>query len=191
MDLKQKLVDLAIEASGDPEISVAGDFEPKGMMWKSAAGAAAGSLVGGAATGGNSWAQSIGAVGGMTVGSLSAGASMHLPPVVVVAASPTKLFVMATNKGQQIFMAKNFEVLSVLDREQVVVTLKRRKTVRTVVIEDEVTGEQFKLEGIKFGFHHINDLLAEIDQEEHDTATAESEARIAAAEANPDPASKR
>ncbi len=182
MDLKQKLVDLSIAASGDPEISVAGDFEPKGMMWKSAAGAAAGSLVGGAATGGNSWAQGIGAVGGMTVGSLSAGASTHLPPVVVVAASPTKLYVMATNKGQQILMAKNFEVLSVLDREQVVVTLKRRKTVRTVVIEDEVTGEQFKLEGIKFGFHHINDLLAEIDQDEHDTAVAESEARIAAAE---------
>jgi hypothetical protein len=79
-------------------------------------------------------------------------------------------------------------VLTVLDREQIVVTLKRRKMVRTAVIEDKVTGEQFKLEGIQFGFHHMNDLLNEIDQAEHDAAVAESVARIEAAEAGSAPA---
>lgn len=41
-DLKQKLIDLAREATGDSAITVAGDFQPKGLTWKMAAGAAAG-----------------------------------------------------------------------------------------------------------------------------------------------------
>ena len=40
-DLKQKLIDLAREAADDPEITVAGDFQPKGFTWKVAAGTAA------------------------------------------------------------------------------------------------------------------------------------------------------
>ena len=183
MGLKQKLVDLAIDATGDLEIQVAGDFEPKGMMWKRATATAVGSLAGGAVTDGNSWGQAAGAAGGFAIGTLASGASTHLPPTVVLAASPTKLYVLATKMGQGYLLAKHLDVLSVLDREQIVVTLKRRKMVRTAVIEDEVTGEQFKLEGIKLGFHHMNDLLNEIDQAEHDAAVAESEARIAAAEA--------
>ena len=39
MASKQKLLDMAIEATGDGEITVAGDFQPKGMTWKRAAGA--------------------------------------------------------------------------------------------------------------------------------------------------------
>ena len=46
MDLKQKLIDLAREATGDDDIVVAGDFQPKGMTWKVAAGAVAGSVLG-------------------------------------------------------------------------------------------------------------------------------------------------
>ena len=46
MDLKQKLIDLAREATGDNEIVVAGDFQPKGMTWKVAAGAGAGAVLG-------------------------------------------------------------------------------------------------------------------------------------------------
>ncbi len=42
MDLKKKLLDLAREATDDPQIMVAGDFQPKGLTWKIAAGAAAG-----------------------------------------------------------------------------------------------------------------------------------------------------
>ena len=48
MDLKQELIDLAREATGDNEITVAGDFQPKGLTWKRAAAAGAGSLVGSA-----------------------------------------------------------------------------------------------------------------------------------------------
>ena len=79
MASKEKLIRMAVEATGDEEIIVAGDFEPKGMMWKRSAGAAAGSLAGGAVSGGNSWAQAAGATGGLALGSLASGASTHLP----------------------------------------------------------------------------------------------------------------
>ncbi|MGI9642764.1 MAG: hypothetical protein ACR2N9_08270 [Acidimicrobiia bacterium] len=175
-----KLVRMAKEATGDDEILVAGDFEPKGMMWKQAAGAAAGSLAGGAVSGGNSWAQGAGAAGGMAIGSLAAGASTHLPPVVVLAVTPTKLYILTTPVGRAILFARNLELLSILDRDKLTVTLKKRMATRTAVIEDESTGETIQLEGVKLGFHHMNDLLNEIDQEEHEAAEAESEARIAA-----------
>ena len=74
MDLKQQMVDMAREATGDEKIFVAGDFQPKGMVWKRAAGAAAGSLIGGAAPGGSSWGRAAGAAGGVAVGSLAADA---------------------------------------------------------------------------------------------------------------------
>jgi hypothetical protein len=46
MDLKQKLINLSHEATGDHSITVAGDFQPKGMTWKVVAGAATGSVLG-------------------------------------------------------------------------------------------------------------------------------------------------
>jgi len=46
MDPKQKLIDLAREATGDTDIAVAGDFQPKGTTWKVAAGAGAGAVLG-------------------------------------------------------------------------------------------------------------------------------------------------
>ena len=179
----EKLIRMSKEATGDDEIFVAGDFEPKGMMWKRAAGAAVGSMAGGAVSDGNSWAQAAGAAGGIAVGSLAAGASTHMPPVVILAATPSKLYVLATPVGRGHVFARNLEPLAALDRNNLTVTLKKRMATRTAVIEDESTGETFALEGVKFGFHHMNDLLNEIDQEEHDEAEAESDARIAAGEA--------
>ncbi|MGI9586461.1 MAG: hypothetical protein ACR2N7_12815 [Acidimicrobiia bacterium] len=179
----EKLVRMSVEATGDDEIFVAGDFEPKGMMWKQMAGAAVGSAVGGAVTDGNSWAQAAGASGGIALGSLAAGASTHLPPVVILAATPTKLYVLATPVGRGHIFARNLEALSVFERDNLTITLKKRMATRTAVIEDESTGETIKLEGVKIGFHHMNDLLNAIDQEEHDAAEAESAARIAAGEA--------
>lgn len=182
MASKQKLIDMSIEATGDNDILVAGDFQPKGMTWKRAAGAAAGSLAGGAVSGGDSWAKAAGAAGGLAVGTL-ASAGKGIPPVVVLAASPTKLYILATGMGQATLMARHLETLHVMNRDDLVVTLKKRATVRTAIIEDEATGERFELEGVKFGFHHMNDLLNELDDAEHAEAEAETEARIAEGEA--------
>jgi hypothetical protein len=56
------------------------------MTWKVAAGAAAGSVLGDAA--GGDTAQAVGAVAGYTAGRYAA-TSGELPPVIVLAASPT------------------------------------------------------------------------------------------------------
>jgi len=164
MDLKQKMVDMAREATGDQEIFVAGDFQPKGMLWKRAAGAAAGSLVGGAVSDGNSWAQAAGAAGGLAVGTLAAGKGKA--PVIVLAATPTKLYVLATSMGQGILLAGHLEVLNVMDRNSLSVTIKKRVSTRTAIIEDESTGGKIELEGLKLGFHHMNDLLNVLDEQE-------------------------
>jgi len=173
------MIDMAIEATGDAEIFVAGDFQPKGMMWKQAAGAAAGSLIGGAVGDGNSWASAAGAAGGMAVGSLAAGKGK--PPVIVLAATPTKLYVLATKMGQQVFlMAKHLDVLNVMERENLTVTIKKRAATRTVVIEDESNEGKIELEGLKLGFHHMNDLLNVLD--EHEEIEAETRALLEAAD---------
>jgi hypothetical protein len=179
MDLKQKMVDMAREATGDDTILVAGDFQPKGMVWKQAAGAAAGSLIGGAATGGDSWGRAAGTAGGVAVGSLAAGKGK--PPVIVLAATPTKLYVLATSMGQGLLLAKHLEVLNVMDRANLSVTIKQRVTTRTAVIEDESNGGKIELEGLKLGFHHMNDLLNLLD--EHDEIEADTRALLEAAEA--------
>lgn len=158
MDLKQKTIDLAKEATGDDQIIVAGDFQPKGMTWKRAAGAAAGSLAGSAVSGGNTWAQTAGAVGGMAAGTL-ASATKGVPPVAVLAASPTKLYLLATTHGQGMLLAKELELLDTIDRTNMTLTIKNRVSTRTIVITDDTTGHEYGLEGMKLGFHHMNDLL--------------------------------
>jgi hypothetical protein len=116
------------------------------------------------------------------VGTL-ASSGKGVPPFVVLAASPTKLYVLAAAVGQGLLLGRHLEVLHVLNRDDLTVTLKKRAAVRTAIIEDEATGERFELEGIKFGFHHMNDLLNELDEAEHAEAMAGTEARLAAAEA--------
>ena len=182
MDLQQKMVDMAREATGDEEIFVAGDFQPKGMVWKRAAGAAAGSLIGGAATDGNTWGNAAGAAGGLAVGSLAAGKGK--PPVIVLAATPTKLYVLATSFGQGMLLAKHLEVLNVMDRASLSVTIKKRVTTRTAVIEDESNGGKIELEGLKLGFHHMNDLLNVLDEDE--AIEADTRALLEAAEPGAD-----
>jgi len=180
MSSMKKMVAMAVEATGDESIFVAGDFQPKGMTWKRMAGAAAGSAVGGAATDGNSFGQAAGATGGLALGTLaSAGTNPDLPPFVVLAASPDKLYVLTHKRGLGEFLSRHLELLHVLDREDLIVTLKKRATVRTAIIEDEATGYQLKLEGVKLGFHHMNDLLNDLDDEEHAEAVAQSDALLA------------
>jgi hypothetical protein len=181
VDLKKKLVDLAREATGDDEILVAGDFEPKGMLWKRSAGTAAGSLVGGAVSDGNTWAQVAGAAGGYAAGTL-AGESKGVPPVVVLAATPSKLYVLADPSARGILLAKNLAVLHVVDRNKMTVTLKNRIQTRTVIIEDEQTGDRFELEGMKLGLHHMNDLLNLLDEQDAAEGEAESLSRLPADE---------
>ena len=179
MSSLEKMVAMAVEATGDESIFVAGDFQPKGMTWKRAAGTATGSVLGGAAGAGNTIARTAGAVGGFAAGTLAtAGTNPDLPPFVVLAASPDKLYVLTHKRGKGEFLARHLELLHVMDREDLVVTLKKRAMVRTAIIEDEATGYELRLEGVKFGFHHMNEILNDLGDEEHAEAVALSEALL-------------
>ena len=175
MDLKQKLIDLAREATGDPEITVAGDFQPKGLTWKMAAGAAAGSVIGDAV--GDDLGQVIGTGAGGAAG-YYAGTSGDLPPVVVLAASPSKLYVMTSNNAKGIILAKHLVPLETFDRDNLSVEMHQKVTVRTAVIKDEATGKELKVEGKRILFHHMNDMLDALA--EHDADDAEHETAVAA-----------
>jgi hypothetical protein len=171
-DLKQKLIDLSREATGDPDITVAGDFQPKGLTWKRAAGAAAGAVAGDAI--GGDVAQGIGAAAGYAAGTY-AGSSGELPPVVVLAASPSKLYLMTSNNAKGIILAKHLVLVDTIDRDNISVEMHQKATVRTAVITDESTGHEYKLEGKRILFHHMNDMLDalaadDVDDAEHDTA---------------------
>ena len=172
MDLKQKLIDLAREATGDNEIVVAGDFQPKGMTWKVAAGAGAGAVLGDAV--GGDMAQAAGTAVGTGVGYYAA-TSGELPPVIVLAASPTKLYLMTSNNAKGIILAKHLILIDTLDRESLSVELHQKATTRTAVITDSSTGHEYKVEGKRILFHHMNamlDALAADDETdaEHETA---------------------
>jgi hypothetical protein len=172
MDLEQKLIDLAREATGDQAITVAGDFQPKGMTWKVAAGAAAGSVLGDAV--GGDVGQSIGTMGGVAAGRYAA-TSGELPPVIVLAASPDKLCLMTSNNAKGIILAKHLLLIDTLDRADLSVEMHQKATVRTAVITDESTGHEYKIEGKRILFHHMNDMLdalAASDSEDHEHETA-------------------
>lgn len=167
MDLKQKLIDLSREATGDDSITVAGDFQPKGMTWKVVAGAAAGSALGDAV--GGDVGQSIGAMAGYTAGSYAA-TSGELPPVIIVAASPAKLYLMTSNNAKGIILAKHLVLIDTLDRSNLSVELHQKATVRTAVITDSSSGHEYKIEGKRILFHHMNDMLDALAADVHDDA---------------------
>jgi hypothetical protein len=184
MDLKQKLIDMAREATGDPEIQVAGDFQPKGMTWKVAAGAAAGSVLGSSVDAGG-----LGAAGGAIAGRYAA-SSGSLPPVIVMAASPERLYLMTTNNAKGIILAKGLVLLDTIDRANVSVELKQKVTVRTVVITDESTGHEYAMEGKRIIFHHMNDvlnLLAGVDEDEDEDEDELATAEVPGVEGAPAP----
>lgn len=174
MDLRQKLIDLSREATGDASITVAGDFQPKGMTWKVAAGAVAGSVLGEAA--GGDIGQAVGAAGGAVTGKYAA-TSGELPPVIVVAASPTKLYLLTSNNAKGIILAKHLVLLDTLDRANLSVEMSQKVTTRTAVITDTSTGHEYKIEGKRILFHHMNAMLDALaaddaDDAEHETAVA-------------------
>jgi len=175
MDLKQKLIDLAREATGDNEIVVAGDFQPKGMTWKVAAGAGAGAVLGDAV--GGDMAQAAGTAVGTGVGYYAA-TSGELPPVIVLAASPTKLYLMTSNNAKGIILARHLILIDTLERENLQVEMHQLVTTRTAVITDTSTGHEYKIEGKRILFHHMNDMLDALASDDH--ADAEHETAVVA-----------
>ena len=142
MDLKQNLIDLAREATGDSDIAVAGDFTAEGpdveeRGWcgcrfsdrrrcgrRRGAGDRAGA---GAAT----------------------GSRPALP----------RLCLMTLDNAKGIILAKHLVVTDTLDRERLDVEMQQKMTVRTAVVTDTSTGNEYEIEGKRILFHHMSDML--------------------------------
>ena len=105
---------------------------------------------------------------------------------MVLAASPSKLYVMTSNNAKGIILAKHLVLLDTLDREHLGVEMHQKLSVRTAVIKDEATGKELKLEGKRILFHHMNDMLdalagVDAEDEEHETAVVIEEDTAATA----------
>jgi hypothetical protein len=180
MDLRKKLLDMAREATGDRDIQAVGDFQPQGMTWKVGTGAAAGAVLGDAVGDFGD----IGTVGGAIAGRTAA-TSGQLPPVIVAAATPDKLYLMTTNNAKGIILAKGLIMIDTLDRENLTVQLKQRVTTRTVVITDESTGHEYKMEGKRIIFHQMNEVLDLLGGVGHDVPDDEEPEELVETAARP------
>jgi hypothetical protein len=95
----------------------------------------------------------------------------------VLAASPDKLYLMTSNNAKGIIVAKHLVLIDTLDRENLSVEMHQKMTVRTAVITDNSTANEYKIEGKRILFHHMNDMLDALavhdaDDAEHETAVA-------------------
>jgi len=84
--------------------------------------------------------------------------------VIVLAASPTKLHLMTSNNARGIILAGHLILIDTLDRENLQVEMHQRVTTRTAVITDSSTGHEYKIEGNRILFHHMNDVLDALAQ---------------------------
>ena len=92
--------------------------------------------------------QALGAGAGYAGGTF-AGTLGDLPPVVVLAASPSKLYLMTSSNDKGIILAKHLTLLDTINRDDIRVEMHQKATVRTAVITDEsgVSGATFSVSG--------------------------------------------
>ena len=177
MSKEAKLIAAAIEATGDETISDVAEFHPKGTAAATGAGAAAGSLAGGAATDSN-WGTAIGTGGGAAAGRAMLGIGKDLPPRICVAVSPTEVYLL----GMKAY-GYHVEPLAKIHRDKLGVEVHQRMTVRTVVLEDLETDHRFPLEAPRLNLYHAKAMVEllmmsdghheeEIEEEEPQSADA-------------------
>ena len=162
----------AIEATGDATISDVAEFQPKGTAAATGAGAAAGSLAGGAVTDSN-WGTAIGTTGGAAAGKALLGIGKDLPPRVCVAISPDEVYLL----GMKAY-GYHVEPIAKIHRDKLGVEVHQRMTVRTVVLEDLDTGHKFPLEAPRLNVYHAKAMvqLLMMNEEHHEEELEDEEA---------------
>lgn len=158
MSFEGKLLDAAIEATGDESIIDVAEFQPKGTAGTMVAGAMAGSAVGGAA-GGDGWGELIGRGVGSGVGMVAAdygvAAARDLPTRITVAISPTEVYLL----GMPQIGHHPLEPLAKIHRDKLGIEVHQRVSVRTVVLEDLETGATFPVETPRLSFYHSKAMV--------------------------------
>ena len=87
---------------------------------------------------------------------------------------------MTSNNAKGIILAKHLVLIDTLDRENLEIEMHQKMTVRTAVITDTSTGNEYKIEGKRILFHHMNDMLDALASSNGDDDDAEHETAVAA-----------
>lgn len=161
MSNEERLVDLARQATGDGSIDVAGDFEPRGLMWKRSTG----SFVGSSLSDANPLTDQAGDLAGRATADAAVGATGDLPLVVVVAVGRDEVHLLTTPGGERSSSARSLVALDALARATLAVEVHPRVNVRSVVLTDSGSGHRYELEGFRMGPHHVAAVLAELTGE--------------------------
>ncbi len=61
-------------------------------------------------------------------------------------------------------LGKSLVLLDTMNIDDISIETKQKVTVRTLVIKDDKTGHEYKLEGRRLTLHHMNDLIDALDK---------------------------
>jgi hypothetical protein len=149
----------------DDEVLDVAVVMPRGSTFAGIVGATAGVAAGGD----NSAAWGV--VGGM-IGSRVNAASKGSYPSLVLALSPTRLYVLGRQKTGLVGGWKNLHPVAHIQRENLEVTKHRRGTVQVIGLTDTTTGTTLEVEAQNVGGLGLKDLLGDV--EAHDDPAEES-----------------
>jgi hypothetical protein len=140
----------------DDEVLDVAVVMPRGSTFAGVLGATAGVAAGGSNS--TAW----GVVGGM-VGSRVNAASKGSFPSLVLALSPTRLYVLGREHTGLVRGFKNLHPVAHIERSNLEVTKHRRGTVLVIGLTDTTTGTTLEVEAQSIGGLGLKDLLGEID----------------------------
>ena len=81
---------------------------------------------------------------------------------------------MTSNNAKGIILAKHLLLIDLLNRDDLSIEMHQRVSTRTAVITDHSTGHEFKIEGKRILFHHMNDMLDALASDDEGDAEHES-----------------
>jgi hypothetical protein len=150
--LEQKIVERAAAAARDEQIFVAGEFLPSDLevIHLSDPG---GELSTGTRADVDAWGGSHGGIDRL--------------PLVVMAVSPTNLYLLVTEPGEGILTADRYTLVETIDRESLRVSSVEVDDVHELIIEDAAAIRVFKRKSSRAGSHFLEDVLNALRTDEH------------------------
>jgi hypothetical protein len=150
--LEQKIVERAAAAARDEQIFVAGEFLPSDLevIYLSDP---EGEPSTGARADAEAWEGSHGGIDRL--------------PLVVMAVSPTNLYLLVTEPGEGILTADRYTLVETIDREGLRVRSVELDEVHELIIEDAAAIRVFKRKSSRAGSHFLGDVLDALRTGEH------------------------
>jgi len=141
----------------DDEILDVAVVMPRGSTWAGVLGAAVG-----VAAGPSGSTTAWGVAGGMLAQRANS-ASKGSYPSIVLALSPTRLYVLGRTSTGLVGGWKHLHPVAYIDRRNLAVDSHHHGTVRIIELTDTTTGTALEFEAQNIGGHGLNDLLGALD----------------------------